>query len=105
MSLFGNSYENAVYRNSYVTPQEKEWYEIPYQVNYIVHCGELSRAEVETLFTKLVNGMGAVDDDDIIVDEDEDIITYFEIIGNYSFNQTKYIEDKLDKFKVDYSVK
>ena len=105
MSLFGNSYEDAVYRKNYAKPREKEWYEIPYQCNYIVYCGELSRAEVETLFTKLVNGIGAVDDDDIIVDEDEDIITYFEIVGNYSFTQTKQIEDKLDKFKVDYSVK
>ena len=102
MSLFGNSYENAVYRNSYVKPEEKEWYEIPEQCTYIVDCSNLNRAEVDKLFTKLVNGAGAIDDEDIIVDDEDDVITYFEIVGNYSFNQTKYIEDKLDAFNVNY---
>lgn len=102
MSLFGNSYEDAVYSNSHVKVEEKEWYEIPYRVSYVVDCSNLKRDEVDKLFTKLVNGNGAVDDEDIIADEDSDVITEFEIIGEYSFNQTKHIEDKLDAFNVNY---
>ena len=102
MSLFGNSYEDAVYRNSHVKVEEKEWYEIPHQVSYIVDCSNLSRDEVDKLFTKLVNGYGAVDDEDIIVDGDAEEITYFEIVGKYSFDQTAHIENKLDAFNVNY---
>lgn len=102
MSLFGNSYEDAVYSNSHVKVEEKEWYEIPQQVSYVVDCSNLSRDEVDKLFTKLVNGYGAVDDEDIIVDEDAEEITYFEIVGKYSFDQTAHIEDKLDAFNVSY---
>lgn len=105
MSLFGNSYEDAVYSNSHVKAEEKEWYEIPYNTAYVVDCSNLKYDEVMNLFTKLVNGEGAVDDEDIIVDEDAEEITYFEIIGNFSFSQTCYIDDKLNRFNVKYSVK
>lgn len=104
MSLFGNSYEDAVYSQSYHKQHSKDWWEIPYKTTYIVDCNKLDSAELERLLTKLVNGEGAVDDEDIVIDDDSDNIIYFEITGEYSYNQTLHIDRKLDMFNVSYGV-
>lgn len=100
------TYENMVYRNIDYTPQPKEWYEIPTETVYFVNCERISQVEVDKLFTKLVNGDGAITEEDIIVDEEDlesEVIKVFKIFGCYSEIQREYIDAKLDNFDVDYT--
>ena len=98
-------YEDMVYRSIDYTPQPKEWYEIPTETVYFVNCERISQTDVNNLFTKLVNGDGAITEEDILVDEEDiesDNIKAFKILGEYSEIQLDYIDAKLDNFDVDY---